>query len=126
MKNYIITTGLVFILLVSLCGCAAVLIGAGAIGGYAISKDSVTGEIDANFEQVWDKSIKAANDMGAVNLENKKQGRIEAEIKMSKVVISIDELNKNTTRLTVGARKNLLPNTNLASKVFLKIYKSIK
>lgn len=126
MKNYIITTGLACILLASLCGCAAVLIGAGAVGGYAIAKDSVSGEIDTSFQQVWAQSIKVAEDMGAVTSQDKKQGRIEAEISMSRVWITIDELNKDTARLIVGARKNLLPNLNLANKVFLKIYKSIR
>ena len=54
------------ILCVALSGCAVVLVGAGAAGGYAIGKDYIQGETDKNFDRVYDSAINIADIMGAV------------------------------------------------------------
>jgi len=53
---------LALILLVSICGCAPLIIGAaaGGLGAYAVSKDTVQGDTDKNYEALWSSALSVA------------------------------------------------------------------
>ena len=121
---------LVFTIVLSFCllssGCIFIVAGVGALGGYAISKDTIQGETDSGFEDVWQASQEVLDVMGLIHTEYKSKGEIEAKVNSSDVKILIEELTSKTTRLRVSARKYLLPDISLAQKIYIKIVQKSK
>lgn len=112
---------------VGFSGCAAALIGAGVAGGYALSKDSVTGHFDQKKARVYRAGLKVAKKMGEVTLEDSETGRIQAKIDESDVTISVKPLTDKTTELEVSARNKFkMPAVDLAQNVYEKIGEQLK
>ena len=110
-----------FFCLLTVYGCAAVLIGAGVAGGIAISEDTGKLEKDTSFRRAWGVTLKIVQSMGAVTLQDKSSGKMEALIRESKVWVKIIPVTGKTVRIEVKARKNLLPNVDLAMEIINKI-----
>jgi len=79
MKRFLLVLWLLFFGF-SLSGCVAVLVGGGVAGGIALSKDSASVNLDKSFDQAWNVTYKQLEKMGAINLQDKKSGKIEANI----------------------------------------------
>ncbi|MBL7130139.1 MAG: DUF3568 family protein [Candidatus Omnitrophica bacterium] len=107
-------------------GCIFVVAGVGALGGYAISKDTIQGETDKTFESVWDASLRVLNILGTVSSEDKQKGMIEAEIDTSNTKVTIEQLTPKTVRLVVTARRFLMPDITLAQKIYIKVIENAK
>ena len=108
----------------SLCvsGCAALLVGAGVAGGYAISKDSVRNTFDLPKDLVYDQSYAVAKEMGTVTVEDRAHGLIKAKIQDVNVTITIKPLTKKSVQLIVKGRNNfLMPKVDVAQEVYTKI-----
>ncbi|HOW35509.1 MAG TPA: DUF3568 family protein [Candidatus Omnitrophota bacterium] len=120
-KAAAIVVALVF-LGVSLSGCFYLVLGAAAAaGGYAISSDTIQGETEKDFQEVWDSSVEIASIMGMVSSKSPELGKISATIDGAKVNIQVLQLTTSTTRLKVKARKGLFPNISTAQNIFVKI-----
>ncbi len=104
-------------------GCTALIVGGavGALGGYAISKDTVQGETDKSYDGLWDSALTISRARGEIKFDDKTRGYIELEAESSKVYIRLVRLTVTTTRLRVSARKYHFPNMNLAQDMFVKI-----
>ena len=102
-------------------GCAAVLIGTGAAGGYALGKDSVTDYFDLSQERVFRQSIQVVKELGLVTLEDEAHGVIKATVDDAKVTITVKPVSKKTVELKVKARKMLMPKVTVAQKVYDQI-----
>lgn len=111
------------VLLLSLSGCAMMLVGAGAAGGYALGKDYIQGESDKNFDSVYGAAVEITEIMGMVEskFRNPSIGKIWAKVENSSLEIIVERLTRSTVRLKVKSRKNLMPNIELAQKVYNKI-----
>ena len=109
-------------------GCALFLVGAGAAGGIAISKDTIEGHFDRSLDQVWRASREVIMQEGFIRLEDRAHGVIDAEVRKSEVKIEILQISQKTVRVHVKARKGykLLPNPDLANELYNKIYQKIK
>ena len=110
-------------------GCAAIIVGSavGAIGGYALSRDTVAGETDEDYEVLWDASLEAANFMGIVKKQDRMKGSLQFNIgNVNVVVVSLEKLTAKTTRVKVAARKNHFPDLKTAEKVFIRIMDAAK
>ncbi len=107
-------------------GCAVALLGAGALGGYAISKDTIQGNTDKTFESVWQASLAAVSEMGAVTGQDRETGLIVGEVQKSDVRVTVEQLTERSVQLSVKARRNLLPNLSLSEKVFVKILRTAR
>ena len=116
---------LIIFLSVSTLGCALFLVGAGAAGGVAISKDTATVNVDKSFEQAWNVTYKQLESMGAINLQDKKVGKIGANIQNSEVTANIKRLTRKTVTIEIKARKNLLPNVGLAQDILNAIIQQL-
>lgn len=110
-------------LLISICGCAPLIIGAaaGGLGAYAVSGDTVQGDTDKNYEALWDSALSVAKSYGLIQQENVATGYIELGAQSSKVWIKLIRLTQATTRFKVSARKYHFPNMELAQDIFVKI-----
>ena len=120
--------GITFLSLSLFSGCAVFLLGAGAAGGIAISKDTIKGNFDKKLDQVWRASREVLIQEGFIRLEDKTHGTIDAEVRKSEVKIEILQISEKTVRIHVKARKGykLLPNPDLANELYNKIYQKIK
>jgi hypothetical protein len=100
--------------------------GVGALGGYAVSPDTVEGESDTSYDTAWDSATEVLSIMGTVNTKDYKLGNIVATIDGSKVTVDVSQISSEAVRFRVKARKNMLPNIKVAQDVFVKIKKRIK
>ena len=116
------------LLLLNILGCAPLIIGAavGAVGGYAVSKDTVQGETDKPFDAFWNSALMVSRIRGVVKLEDYEKGYIELEVKPSKVWIRLIRLTQAATRIRVSARKYHLPDLELAQDIYVKIMEQVK
>ena len=108
---------------VSILGCAPLIIGGvvGALGGYAVSKDTIQGETDKSYDSLWEGALTVTKIRGQIKYEDKTKGYIELEAESSKVYVRLIRLTAATTRLRVKARKYHFPNMSLAQDIFMKI-----
>jgi len=128
LQNTVIIFLLVFSGLI-LSGCAAVVVGSavGAVGGYALSRDTVAGETDRDFEMLWDASLEVANSMGIVKKQDRTRGTLQFNIGTTNlIVINIEQITTKSSRLKVAARKNHFPDLKTAEKVFIRIMDAAK
>ena len=108
-------------LCVSVCGCAAILIGTGVAAGVAISEDTVKLEADTSFDRAFKVTRKVIDEMGAINLQDKDAGKMEANVQDSKISARVVPVTTKTVRIEIKSRKNLLPNVDLATTIINKI-----
>lgn len=114
---------LVLVLVVSAAGCAAPLlfIGAGAVGGYAVSRDAFEGITAKGQEEIWDAAYKVASIMGTIEEDNRHSGQMIARINGVRVTITLMPVNLTTTKLRIKARKGIFPRIGIAQEVYAKI-----
>lgn len=107
----------------SLCGCVMMLVGTGAVGGYAIGRDYIQSDMEKSFESVYNSALHVAETIGVVEskLSNSSVGRINARVDTSSLYITVERLTRHAVRLRVKSRKNLLPNVDLAQKTYTTI-----
>ena len=102
-------------------GCAAVLIGAGVAGGVAISEDTAKLEVDTSYNHAWNVTYDTLKAMGAINSQDKDSGKIAANIQDTKIEAKVLPLTPQTVRIEIKARKNFLPNMDLAMTIINRI-----
>lgn len=109
-------------------GCALFLVGAGAAGGYAISKDEIEGYTDQDYDRTWESARRVIANDGAILSENKTLGEIEATVRDSDVKAKIEKISSVSVRMRIQARKgyNLLPDLETAQDLYTKIIKDLK
>ncbi|MDD5505220.1 MAG: hypothetical protein PHR73_00455 [Candidatus Omnitrophica bacterium] len=121
-------SALVLFILPSFYGCAPLIIGAapGGLGAYAISKDTVQGDSDKDFDLLWESAINVSRQYGTTQQEKISTGYIELTVDSSKVWIRLVRLTRATTRVRISARKFHFPNMELAQDLFVKIITGVK
>ncbi|MBU0503641.1 MAG: DUF3568 family protein [Candidatus Omnitrophota bacterium] len=124
MRNNSIVCVLAILCLVSF-GCAPILIGAavgaGAVGGYAVSKDTIQTDLDKPYENIWNSALSVSKNYGNIKYENIAQGYLELEQGPTHVWIRLSRMTRATTRIRVSVRKYHLPNMALAQEIFAKV-----
>lgn len=108
----------------SMGGCVAapiILVGVGAVGGYAISRDTFEGTTAKSQDELWDSSMRVASIMGTVDEHNRKRGEIFARINGVNVDITVVPVSLTTTKLRVKARAMIFPRIAVAQEVYSKI-----
>lgn len=107
---------------ISASGCFYLVFGgAAAAGGYAISRDTIQGEVDRDFSQLWDTANDVIGIMGRIEIQNQETGEIVAIVQGSRVTVHLIQLTPSTIRLKVKARKAGFPRMGLAQDIYLKI-----
>lgn len=112
----------------SIAGCLPLIVGGavGVLGGYAISKDTIQGDTDKDYDLLWNSALSISRVRGTVKQEDYTRGYIELEVKPSRVWIKLIRITPATTRLRVSARKYRLPNIDLAQDMYVKIMEMSK
>ena len=125
MKRSVSFVFLSFVLLLQGCAIPLILMGAGVVGGIAISEDTVQSEIEAGYKKVWAVTLDEIERMGKVKMKDEQGGRVEAKVKGSEVVATIEPATDKVVRLKVKARKRLLPNVKLAHEIVGRVLKRL-
>jgi hypothetical protein len=109
-------------------GCAIFLLGAGAAGGMAISKDTIEGVVEKPYDRVWNAGRDVLKQEGFIRLDNKGAGVMEAEVRKSQVTFEAQQITERTVRFRVKARKTakILPDMDLANELYNKIFQKLK
>ena len=104
-------------------GCLPLIIGGavGALGGYAISKDTLQADSDKSYDGILNSAINITKIRGMVKQVDMNKGYIEAQIDSSRVWVRLTRLTQATTRVRISARKYHLPNMELAQDLFVRI-----
>ncbi len=109
-------------LAMGLSGCAALLLGAGAAGGYAISKDSIKNRFQQSLSHVYRVSRDVIGEVGLVTADDERRGVIKASVEGANVTITIKPVSETSVELVVRARNNLLlPKIDTAQLVYNRI-----
>ena len=107
---------------IGLSGCAVLLVGAGAAGGYAISRDSVKNLFDLPAETVFRASRDVVAEEGVITVEDSHNGLIKATMAGANVTVTVKPVTKRTVELKVKARDNMLfPKVDIAQGIYTKI-----
>ena len=126
------SSGILFLLLmllsVSVSGCVVLAVGAGAAGGYAISRDTIEGFTDKDFEHVWQVAMEVLKKQGMIELADKNSGKISVRIEDSEVKFESEQVTSRSVRIRVKARKywNAFPAMHLAQRIYTLIVNEIK
>ena len=83
---------LFFFTLVS-SGCIPLIIGgaAGALGGYAIGKDTIQGETDKDYDKLWAAALTVAKMRGTITVEDKTKGSLELETNIGELLYLLQQ-----------------------------------
>lgn len=119
---------LFFLMLLVISGCVPLIVGGavGAVGAYAVSKDTIEGETDKPYEELWGSALLVCRIRGNIKEEDSAKGYIELETDGSRVWIRLIRLTRSTTRMRIAARKLHLPNIALAQDIYVKIMEGAK
>lgn len=126
MKKLLAFSFLSSLLLFNFLGCVPVLIGAGVAGGYAISKDTIQGEADIPYDDLWSSALKVSRIRGTIKQEDVSGGYLKFAVESGFVWVRLTKMTQATTRLRVSARKYHFPNISLAQDIYLKIMEEAK
>jgi len=112
----------------SCLGCLPLVLGgaAGALGAYAVTKDTIQGETDKPYDNLWNAAVTVSRIRGTIKNEDSLKGTIELEVESGHIWISLTRLTRATTRLKIAARKYHLPDLGLAQEIFVKIMEEVK
>lgn len=116
----------VLLVLFQLAGCFWLIVGtAGAVGGYAVTRDTIQGEYDVGYSDAWKSAVEVCGLLGIVNTKDSSLGTIQATVDRVKVKVEVTQLTPEATRLKVKARKGIFPRLGTAEKVFVKIVQQL-
>lgn len=127
MRNKFAYAFIIPLLFLNVAGCAPLIIGGaiGAVGAYAVSKDTIQGDTDKPYDELWDSAVAAAQSKGTLKQEDKSTGFIELTGNSGHAWIKLIRLTRSTVRVRISARKHHLPNLELAQELYTKIIEGI-
>ncbi len=98
-----------------------VAVGAGAVGGYAVSRDTFEGISAKGQDEIWEASNSVLGIMGEVKNNDRKSGSIIAVVNGVNVTVNVIPISLTATKLRVKARKSIFPRIAIAQDVYAKI-----
>ena len=108
-------------------GCVFLVVGGvGAVGGYAISRDTFEGVSSKGQEELMAAAHKVLSIMGIITEERPKDGEIVATVNGNHVVVDVIQINLTTSKLRVKARYSIFPRIAAAQEVYTKIMNQLE
>ena len=119
------------VLAVSLCvfssGCWFLVVGSvGAVGGYAVTRDTFEGISAKSQEELMAAAHKVLAIMGTIKEDRPKDGSIDAIVYGNHVTVTVVQVNLTTSKLRVKARNGIFPRIGLAQDVYTKIMNQLE
>ena len=115
----------VFIFMMALNSCVYLVVGGlGAVGGYAISPDTVEGIFSKQSpSDVWSAAEEVVGVMGLIEERSEAAGMMICRIQGSKVTVTITRMSESSVKMTVKSRRAMFPRIKLSEEIFLKVHK---
>jgi len=108
-------------------GCVWLVVGGvGAVGGYAVSRDTFEGVTSKGQEELLAAAHKVLSVMGAITDERPKDGEIKAMVYGNHVTVNVIQINLTTGKLRVKARNGIFPRIGIAQEVYTKIMNQLE
>ena len=108
-------------------GCVFIIVGAaGAVGGYAVTRDTFEGVSSKSQEELLASAHKVMSIMGTILNERPKDGEIVGTVYGAHVTIDVIQINLTTSRLRVRARKLIFPRIGIAQEIYTKIMNQLE
>lgn len=108
----------------------ALLSGVGIIPVAIIStfmeKDNISRDLSVPIDRLYDVSLAVLSRMGKVNKEDREARTINAVVNSADVVLKLTQISQNSTKVTISARKYLLPKAEVANGVLYQINEELK
>ena len=119
------------VLAASIClfssGCVFLIIGGvGAVGGYAVTRDTFEGVSSKGQEELMTAAHKVLSIMGTITEDRPKDGEIVARVYGNRVTVEVIQINLTTSKLRVKARNAIFPRIGLAQDVYTKIINQLE
>ena len=124
--RFLLRSAFLGLVLVSAAGCAVVWLGAGAVGGYAVSRDSIKNDLERSPGEVYAVSHQVVRALGILLEEDEPHGFMKANVEGARVTITIKSLSPHVVELKVKARRGaILPKLDVAERVYNKIMEEL-
>lgn len=110
---------------VLISGCALFVVGAAAgAAGYVLSEDGIDGYINYSKEEVFQAvQSSVAQHGGIIVYANSVLGMLKARVEGADVDVKIEAVTSQKSKLQITARKNVIPQVDLAQKIYLDAVK---
>jgi hypothetical protein len=102
----------------SVAGVAGATFWPAGVAVLLVSKDSVTAEFRIAPDELFNAALGTLRERGRITFEDEKSGIIHAGVRGHNVSVKIEKKNNRETRITISARKLLVP-TAMYAKVLL-------
>jgi uncharacterized protein involved in outer membrane biogenesis len=89
-------------------------------------KDYAEHDFNAHWQKAYEAGLKALQNSGSVKKEDSVAGVINAEVSGSQATLKLKNISEGKTRITVSARKFMLPQPEIAAGVMYKITEELK
>ena len=107
-------------------GCAVLLLSTGVLGGIAVSDDTVQTEINRHPSVIYGIARDELLEAGMLTLEDAAHWTLKATTRdKSDVTMTITRKDEEPSRMRIQARRNFLPNVELAHQLSTKILKRL-
>jgi hypothetical protein len=108
-------------------GCIFLVVGGvGAVGGYAVTRDTFEGVSSKGQEEIMTAAHKVMSIMGTITDERPKDGEIVGLVNGNHVTIEVIQINLTTSKLRVKARNAIFPRIAVAQEVYTKIMNQLE
>jgi len=108
-------------------GCIFLVVGGvGAVGGYAVTRDTFEGISSKGQEELMSSAHKVLAIMGTITADNPKDGEMEATVYGAHVTVTVIQINLTTSKLRVKARKMIFPRVGIAQEIYTKIMNQLE
>lgn len=99
------------------------LVGAGAGGAtvYEVSTGTVTANYDVRFERAYQASLDVLRSKGKTTMEDGVGGWVKADIGERDAAVHIERLTERASKVTVSARKGVVPDGAFARNIMTDI-----
>jgi hypothetical protein len=104
---------------------AATLLGVGflpgAVLGIVVAKDDAIGELGVGLGRAFDMTVQFVKDHGRLTRSDKAKGIVDGSVQGMDVKIRLEKISWFKTRITVAARKFMLPKKEFAAGILYQI-----
>jgi hypothetical protein len=97
----------------------------GAVLGVIVAKDSGTADLSVGAGKAFDAALNFVKTNGRVSKVNKDQGIVDGNIQGNDIKIHVEKLGWFKSRMTVSARKYMLPKKEFAAGILYQIIQGL-
>lgn len=107
----------------TVAGVALLPLGAGVM---LTGKDNAAADFNVTLDKAYETSLEVLKATGVVDTQEKAKGLIKAKIGSNDIALKIESLKKGKVKITVSARKYLIPQLPVAAGVIYQISEKLK